>query len=74
MEFTRILISVPVQALVDYNALARGVEASDEQSANTESQSSNSYMENEAFSYMADTFRRGDQEIQRASPTAEGVE
>jgi len=39
---------------VDYNALARGSEASDDYSAIAESQSFNSYME-EAFTYMAST-------------------
>ena len=40
---------------MDYNALARGIEASDEHSAITESQSSNSYMEKKASTYMTDT-------------------
>jgi len=41
--------------LVDYNVLARGIEASDEYSAIGESQSPNSYMEKKAFAYMAGT-------------------
>ena len=40
---------------VDYNALARGIEVSDEHSAIAKSQSSNSYMEKKAFAYMAET-------------------
>jgi len=40
---------------VDYNALAKGIEANGEHSAIAESQSSNSYMEKEAFTYMAGT-------------------
>ena len=48
-------IQTGIIAPVDYNALARGIEASDEHSAIAESQSSNSYMENEAFAYMTST-------------------
>jgi len=40
---------------MNYNALVRGIEASDEHSAIAESQSSNSYIEKEAFAYMAET-------------------
>ena len=42
-------------ALVDYNALARRIEASDKHSSIAESQSSNSYMKKEAFAYIART-------------------
>ena len=42
-------------APVDYNILARGIEASDEHSAIAESQSSNSYMEKDILTYMAET-------------------
>ena len=40
---------------MDYNALAKKIEASDEHSAIAESQSSNFYMEKEVSAYMADT-------------------
>jgi len=40
---------------VDYNALARGIEASDELFAIAESQSFNSYMEKKAFAYRTGT-------------------
>ena len=40
---------------VDYNVVVRKIEANDEHSAITESQSSKSYMEKEVFAYMAST-------------------
>jgi len=40
---------------VDYNALTKGIEASDKHSAIAESQSPNSYIEKKAFTYMAET-------------------
>ena len=39
---------------IDYNSLARGIETDDEHSTIVGSHSSNSYMETEAFAYMAD--------------------
>ena len=47
--------SLPTRSNLDCNALAIGIEASDEHSVITESQSSNSYIEKEAFAYMAET-------------------
>jgi len=44
-----------VIALVDYSALARDIEISETHSAITESQSSNTSVEKEAFTYMAST-------------------
>ena len=44
-----------VIAPVDYNALARGIEVSESYSAIAESQASNSFVEKEAFTYMAST-------------------
>ena len=41
--------------MIDYDLLAREIKANDEQSAITESHSSNCYMEIEAFVYMANT-------------------
>ena len=41
----------------DYNALIREIEISDEHSAIAESQSSNSYMEKEAFAFIAETLQ-----------------
>jgi len=45
---------IPTGAIapVDYNTLARGIEASDEHSTIAESQSSNSYIEKEDFAFM----------------------
>jgi len=42
-------------APVDYNALARGIEVSELHSAIAESQVSSSFVEKEAFAYMANT-------------------
>jgi len=39
---------------IDYNSLARGIEADDKHSTIVESHSSDSYRETEAFAYMAD--------------------
>ena len=44
-------------ASVDYNALAKGIEASDEHFTITESQSSNSYMEKEASDNIVGTLK-----------------
>jgi len=44
-----------VIAPVDYNTLAWGIEVSKSHSAITESQASNSFVEKEAFAYMAST-------------------
>ena len=41
-------------APIDYNLLARGIEAEDEHSAIAKSLSSNSHMETEAFTYVTD--------------------
>jgi len=43
-------------APVDYSALARGIEATESHSTIAESQVSNSFVEKEAFVYMANTF------------------
>ena len=50
---TRIQTGVIVQ--VDYNALAKGIEVSNEHSTIAESQLSNSYIKKEEFTYMAGT-------------------
>jgi len=42
-------------APVDYSALARGIEVSESHSALAKSQASNSSVEKEAFTYMANT-------------------
>jgi len=48
---TRILTRVIIP--IEYNLLARGIEADDEHSAISKSHSSNSYVETEVFAYMA---------------------
>jgi len=53
--YRRTRIRTGVIALIDYNLLARGINANDEHSTVTESHSSNSYIEIEAFAYMANT-------------------
>jgi len=46
---------IDVVALVDYSALARGIEVSESHSAIAESQASNSSVEKKAFAYMENT-------------------
>ena len=57
-----------VVALVDCSALTRGIEVSELHSAIVESQASNSFVEKEAFAYMAGTLeeiaRRFEQQAQ----------
>ena len=61
-------IRTGVITLVDYNALAWGIEVSESHSAITESQASNSFVEKKASVYMASTLeemaRRFEQQAQ----------
>ena len=51
--YRHIQIRIGVKAPIDYNNLAKKIESNDEHSVITESHSSNSDVEKEAFTYMA---------------------
>ena len=56
--YRRTWIRTGAIAPIDYNLLAKGIEANDEHSAVAESHSSNSYVKTEAFAYMTNTLEK----------------
>ena len=60
-------------ALINYSALALGIEVNDSHSAIVESQASNSSLEKEAFIYMTNTPEETARHFEQTSPGPEGT-